>query len=77
MAPSTAKETPTAAGIHRNPRRGRSVGFLLSQLGAAGSRGFSALLAPLDIGPRHFAMLNFVADAEGQSQQALGSALGI
>jgi DNA-binding MarR family transcriptional regulator len=35
------------------------------------------LLAPLGIGPRHFAMLRFVRDAEGQSQQALGSALGI
>jgi len=76
-APSTASETLEEAATHRDPRRGNSVAFLLSQLGSAGSHAFSMLLAPLDIGPRHFAMLNFVADGEGQSQQALGSALGI
>jgi DNA-binding MarR family transcriptional regulator len=54
-----------------------SVGFLLSQVGAAGSRGFGLELAPLGIEPRQFAMLRYVAAAEGRSQQALGVALSI
>jgi DNA-binding MarR family transcriptional regulator len=53
------------------------VGFLLSQLGSAGSRWFQKELAPLGIEPRQFAMLRYVSAAEGQSQQALGAALGI
>jgi len=69
-------QTPAAAPIHRPLPHG-SVGFLLSQLGAAGSRGFTAELAPLGIEPRQFAMLRYVAAAEGRSQQALGTALAI
>lgn len=64
-------------GSHRSPLAAGSVGFLLSQLGSAGSRGFAEELAPLGIAPRQFAMLRYVEAGEGQSQQALGSALHI
>jgi DNA-binding MarR family transcriptional regulator len=53
------------------------VGFLLSQLGYATSRGFRETLAPLGLEPRQFAMLRFVGLEEGRSQQAIGDALQI
>ena len=55
----------------------RSVGFLLSQLGFVGSKGFSAALEPVGIDPREFLLLRFVATSEGQSQQALAERLMI
>jgi DNA-binding MarR family transcriptional regulator len=76
VGPATDKTAPPV-GTHRPPLPGGSVGFLLSQLGSAGSRGFQRELAPLGIEPRQFAMLRYVSAAEGQSQQALGAALGI
>ena len=54
-----------------------SVGFLLSQLGTANARRFREVLAPLELEPRQFAVLRYVALAEGQSQQALGESLQI
>ena len=56
---------------------GHSVSFLLSQLGYTTSRRFKQALASLGIEPRQFAMLRFIAMAEGQSQQAIASALQI
>ena len=55
----------------------RSVGFLLSQLGFVGSKGFAAALEPLGIGPREFLLLRFVATSEGQSQQVLADRLAV
>ena len=55
----------------------RSVGFLLSQLGFVGSKGFAAALEPLGVGPREFLLLRFVATSEGQSQQALAERLAV
>src|SRR5919107_2518945 len=55
----------------------RSVGFLLSQLGFVGSKGFSAALEPVGIDPREFLLLRFVATSEGQSQQALAERLAV
>lgn len=55
----------------------RSVGFLLSQLGFVGSRGFSKALEPIGIDPREFLLLRFVAASEGQSQQALAERLSL
>jgi DNA-binding MarR family transcriptional regulator len=55
----------------------RSVGFLLSQLGFVGSRGFSRALEPIGIDPREFLLLRFVAVSEGQSQQALAERLAV
>ena len=56
---------------------GATVGFLLSQLGAANSRWFHDVLVPSGLDPRQFAILRFVAGAEGQSQNALGESLQI
>ncbi|HEX4428197.1 MAG TPA: MarR family transcriptional regulator [Frankiaceae bacterium] len=55
----------------------RAVGFLLSSLGYAASRGFHRKLAPLGLDPRAFSVLRSVGFNEGQSQQALASALAI
>ena len=55
----------------------RAVGFLLSSLGYATSRGFHRKLAPLGLDPRAFSVLRAVGFNEGQSQQALASALAI
>ena len=62
-----------------HPDRGLSsrAGFLLVQLGTQRHRRFAERLAPLDLHPRHFGMLSHLAVNEGQSQQALSSALGI
>ena len=61
------------------PARGlsRRAGFLLVQLGTHRHRRFAERLAPFDLHPRHFGMLNHLAVNEGQSQQALSAALGI
>ena len=55
----------------------RSVGFLLSQLGFVGSRGFSKALEPIGIDPREFLLLRFVATSDGQSQQELAERLAV
>jgi DNA-binding MarR family transcriptional regulator len=68
--PSSA-QAPAARGLSRR------AGFLLVQLGTHRHRRFAERLAPLDLHPRHFGMLNHLAANEGQSQQALSSALGI
>jgi DNA-binding MarR family transcriptional regulator len=53
------------------------AGFLLTQLGTHAHRRFAERLAELDLHPRHFGMLSHLAASEGQSQQALSSALGV
>ncbi len=55
----------------------RAVGFNLSSLGYAVAKGFKAILAPFNLHPREFAVLNAVGSQEGQSQQALGDRLQI
>ena len=59
------------------PSPGGSVGFLLSQLGSANARWFHETLVPVGLEPRQFAILRFVSEDEGRSQQALGEALDI
>jgi DNA-binding MarR family transcriptional regulator len=68
---STREKAAPARGLSRR------AGFLLVQLGTHRHRRFAERLAPLDLQPRHFGMLSHLAVNEGQSQQALGSALGI
>jgi DNA-binding MarR family transcriptional regulator len=58
-------------------RAPRSVGFLVSQLGFLASRGFSEALAPVDLDPRGFLLLRFVAASDGPSQQALAEQLTV
>jgi DNA-binding MarR family transcriptional regulator len=53
------------------------AGFLLGQLGTYAHQRFAERLAELDLHPRHFGMLSHLAASEGQSQQALSTALGI
>jgi DNA-binding MarR family transcriptional regulator len=55
----------------------RRAGFLLVQLGTHAHRRFADRLGRFDLHPRHFGMLSHLGASEGQSQQALSSALGI
>lgn len=55
----------------------RSVGFTLSTAGYAVARRFRAILAPLELEPREFALLRAVSASEGASQQAIGERLQI
>lgn len=63
--------------IVTNVSPGPPVAFLLSHLGGVVARGFAEALAPMGLEPRHFAVLGFVAAAEGQSQNALADGLAI
>lgn len=56
---------------------GPSVGFTLSQLGFATSRRFAALVAPLGLEPRHFAVLRELGQADGQPQNVVAERLAI
>jgi DNA-binding MarR family transcriptional regulator len=53
-----------------------SVAFLLSQVGIHASQRFAQRIAALDLHPPLFRVLNMVDAAEGQSQQAIGEAIG-
>jgi DNA-binding MarR family transcriptional regulator len=53
-----------------------SLGFLLSQVGVYASQRFARRIAALDLHPPLFRVLNVVDAAEGQSQQAIGEAIG-
>jgi DNA-binding MarR family transcriptional regulator len=60
------------------PRPGQpSIGFTLSQLGFATSRGFGRLVGSLGLEPRHFALLRAVSEARGQPQNAVAERLRI
>ncbi|MBO0714755.1 MAG: winged helix-turn-helix transcriptional regulator [Acidimicrobiales bacterium] len=56
---------------------GQAVGFLISQLGFEVTRRFALIMNDVDLEPRQWTLLRAVADAEGQSQNALGDALSI
>jgi DNA-binding MarR family transcriptional regulator len=66
-------EQPPPAPRPRQP----SIGFTLSQLGFATSRGFGQLVGSLGLEPRHFALLRAVSEAEGQPQNAVAERLRI
>src|SRR3954469_17995468 len=70
MPPTGVRTAPTG-------ELGRRAGFLLAQLGTHAHRRLAERLAQIDLHPRHFGMLTYLAAAEGQSQQALSTALGI
>jgi DNA-binding MarR family transcriptional regulator len=53
-----------------------SLGFLLSQVGLYAARRFAQRLAAIDLHPPLFRVLNAVDAAEGESQQAIGEAIG-
>jgi DNA-binding MarR family transcriptional regulator len=54
-----------------------SVGFMLSTLGYAVSRGFQRVLAPLELEPSEFTVLRAVGFSGGESQQTLAERLRI
>lgn len=56
---------------------GHSVGFLLSQTGAATARRFKAALEEVVLEPRHFALMRAIEAAENRSQQLLAERLQI
>lgn len=60
----------------RSDKAHSSLAFLLSQVGIFASQRFAKRLAPLDLHPPQFRVLNMVDAAEGQSQQAIGEAIG-
>jgi len=53
-----------------------SLGFLLSQVGVYASRRFARRIATIDLQPPQFRVLNAVDAVEGQSQGAIGEAIG-
>jgi DNA-binding MarR family transcriptional regulator len=73
---TNVSEKGTGGAGHPSPPWA-TVGFLLSQLGAANARWFHDTLVPVGLEPRQFAILRFVSLNEGQSQQALGDSLQI
>ena len=79
----TVPQAPYAATVHGvklDPGEEppfEAVGFLLSSLGYAVSRQFHAVLKPLGLEPRHFAVLRAVRVLEGATQQAVASFLQI
>jgi DNA-binding MarR family transcriptional regulator len=71
-------------GARKAPNQSASAGglagsatYLLSKVGFEASQRFRSMLEPLGLEPRQFALLRHVAGSEGQTQQALGDALGI
>jgi DNA-binding MarR family transcriptional regulator len=64
-------------GRQQSPPTTKSVGFTLSNLGVATAAGFTAVIAPLGLSPRDFALMRAIGAAEGLSQHAIGARLGI
>jgi DNA-binding MarR family transcriptional regulator len=58
-------------------RAPQTLAFLLSQVGIHASRRFAERIAAVDLNPPLFRVLNLVAAAEGESQQAIGAAIEI
>lgn len=54
-----------------------TLAFLLSQVGIHASKRFAERIAAVDLSPPLFRVLNLVAAAEGESQQAIGAAIEI
>ena len=77
MTDATARTGAVGPGAGPASGPGSSAGFLVSQLGFAISRRFGKVLEPLGLEPRQFALLRYVAAAEGHSQQELGAVLQV
>jgi DNA-binding MarR family transcriptional regulator len=61
---------------HLEPLDSRAV-FLLSQIGHHIAAAFAERLEPFKVQPRHFAVMNGLAAADGSTQQRLADTLGI
>jgi DNA-binding MarR family transcriptional regulator len=66
----------TCPGLNGD-RAPSTLAFLLSQVGIHASKRFAERIAAVDLSPPLFRVLNLVAAAEGQSQQAIGAAIEI
>jgi DNA-binding MarR family transcriptional regulator len=77
--PRPGAEPPQGApeSLDRLPPFGHAVGFLLSQLGYVVARTFRAVMAEVELEPRHFALMRAIAANEGQSQNFLVELLHI
>lgn len=66
----------TPPGINGD-RAPSTLAFLLSQVGIHASKRFAERIAAVGLSPPLFRVLNLVAAAEGESQQAIGAAIEI
>jgi len=62
--------------VRRGPPLAVATAYLLSQVGRSQAARFSDELQPLDLRPKHFALLNLIDLNEGTSQQHLAQRLG-
>lgn len=74
-------ETSPAPGPPVPPRHGPpeevQIATLLARIGGQHASAVAALLAPLDLRPKQFGVMNMVALADGPSQGEIGAAMGI
>ena len=61
----------------QGPTFGRTVGFLLSQLGFETARRFGALMGEMALEPRHFAVLRAIEANQGSPQMAIGDRIRV
>src|ERR1700744_4189981 len=64
------------AGMNGPPEEVQ-IANLLARLGGLQATAFAALLAPLELRPKQFGVMNVVALADGPSQGEIGTAMGI
>lgn len=62
--------------VQRGPPLAVATAYLLSQVGRSQVARFSEDLQPLDLRPKHFAVLNLIDLNQGTSQQQLAQHLG-
>jgi DNA-binding MarR family transcriptional regulator len=59
----------------KGPPTDVQIAFLLTRLGSRQANAFAALLRPLELRPKQFAIMNLVELADGPSQQQVGAAM--
>ncbi|HTT85753.1 MAG TPA: MarR family winged helix-turn-helix transcriptional regulator [Acidimicrobiales bacterium] len=70
-------ESGVPLGAPGPPIFGRTVGFLLSQLGFETARRFGALMSEMALEPRHFAVLRAIEANQGSAQMAIGDRIRV
>lgn len=68
---------PTVTAVRRGPPLEARIAYLVSKVGQRQAVRFAELLKPLELRPKHFALMNVVALVGGPSQQQVGEALGL
>ncbi|MBS1677792.1 MAG: winged helix-turn-helix transcriptional regulator [Actinobacteria bacterium] len=66
-----------SAAAPQGPPEEVQIATLLARVGSSQASAFAALLAPLDLRPKQFGLMNVVALADGPSQGEIGAAMGI